>query len=179
MPVFSKPVQPTSTVDIPRSSRKRTLNPKLTTEDNVHPQANAIKRRKIQDDAGASTSQSNKNKNSVKPPAKKSRGMSQAKSYGQKGYIEDDEDSDIIMNDKDSDEEENEEELEVDDDEEEKDDNELQEDNDKLQEGNESEGNESEDDVGSQEELDQKELGMLHPPFGIHLLNHQFTSRRT
>ena len=159
MPVFSKPIQPTSTEDLPRSSRKRTLNPKLATEDNVHPQAKAIKWRKLE--AGASTSQSNSNKNSAKrpkPPTKKSGGpTSHVKSHGQKEFtIEDDED--IIMHDKEDDEEDSEEDdgEKIEDEEEEKeDDDELQVDNDKSQD--------SDEDTESND-VDLKELGMLRPP---------------
>ena len=35
LPAFSKPVR-SSEDDIPQSARKQTLNPKLTSEDNVH-----------------------------------------------------------------------------------------------------------------------------------------------
>ena len=156
MPVFSKPVQPTSTANIPRSSRKRTLNPKLSTEDNVHPEA--TKRRKLEEAKSTSKSSSNKN------PARNLGGSTlQVKSHGRKVHIEDD-DEDIIMNDnEDEEEEEKDNEEEEEKNEEENDDDELQEENDES---------ELEDDVESQEELDRKELGMLHPPFGIHLLNY-------
>jgi hypothetical protein len=42
---FSKPV-PSAAVEPKQSGRKRTLNPKLTSEDNVH--ADAVKRRKLE-----------------------------------------------------------------------------------------------------------------------------------
>ena len=45
MPTFSKPVPPSAAVE-KTQTRKRTLNPKLLSEDNVH--ADAIKRRKLE-----------------------------------------------------------------------------------------------------------------------------------
>jgi hypothetical protein len=156
MPALKKPV-PTSTEDIPRSSRKRTLNPKLTTEDNVHPEANDIKRRKLEAGASLAGSQSNSNKKTVKPPAKRnSRPKSQVKSRKQQPCIEveDDDDEVMIINDEEEKHEE-------------KDNNESQEDKDSDNSESQKEDveTESEEDVESQEELDRKELGMLHPPF--------------
>jgi hypothetical protein len=46
MPAFSKPVPPSAAIDTTKTVRKRTLNPKLTSEDNVH--ADAVKRRKLE-----------------------------------------------------------------------------------------------------------------------------------
>src|ERR1700678_2810277 len=46
MPAFSKPVPPAAAIKTTQTGRKRTLDPKLTSEDNVH--ADAVKRRKIQ-----------------------------------------------------------------------------------------------------------------------------------
>jgi hypothetical protein len=45
MPAFSKPVPPSAAVEITQT-RKRTINPKLLSEDNVH--ADAVKRRKLE-----------------------------------------------------------------------------------------------------------------------------------
>jgi hypothetical protein len=140
MPAFSKPLQPTSTAadSIPRSSRKRTLHPKLASEDNVHPQAHAIKRQKL-------ASEADSKRNQAKLPARKSGGStSQVKGCVE---VEDDsDDEDLIMNDEENgDEEENE--------------------NGSLPEDEGPEKNDESDpeDDESQEELDRKNLGMLHP----------------
>ena len=44
---FSKPIQESDNEALPRNSRKHTLNPKLTSADNVNKDAAAIKRRKL------------------------------------------------------------------------------------------------------------------------------------
>ena len=144
MPAFSKPVQPTSVEDIPRSSRKWTLHPKLASEDNVHPQAKAIKRQKLEAES---------NKVPAKLPA--SRSMSQVKPHGQKRYteVEEDDDKDVIMND-------NEKGQEID-----KVEKEDHEDEESKSSQKDEELEEELEDVGSQEELDGNELGMLCPLF--------------
>ena len=46
MPIFSKPVQPSPAVEVTTTNWKRTLNPKLTSKDNVH--ADTVKQKKLE-----------------------------------------------------------------------------------------------------------------------------------
>ena len=75
MPMFSQPVLE----EIPRNARKRTLNPKLTSMDNVH--KDAVKKRKIHEESSSSKSTPAFNPTSApkKTPAAKNNAAAQPK----------------------------------------------------------------------------------------------------
>ena len=101
MPAFSKPVPPSAAIETTQTGRKRTLNPKLTSEDNVH--ADAVKRRKIQQaKSGNSTTSGsrviNAEPRNPTPPAKKTKATTKAKAKAKshQASVEDTSDEDSI-----------------------------------------------------------------------------------
>jgi hypothetical protein len=93
MPAFSKPVPP-SAAETTKTGRKRTLNPKITSEDNVH--ADAVKRRKLEQakSGNSTTSGSHVNaepKNPQNPtlPVRKTKATPKAKPKSRQASVED------------------------------------------------------------------------------------------
>ena len=99
MPAFSKPVPPSAAIETTQTGRKRTLNPKLTSEDNVH--ADAVKRRKIQQSKSGNSTTSgshviNAEPKNPTPPAKKTKATTKAKGKSHQASVEDTSDEDSI-----------------------------------------------------------------------------------